>query len=118
MSEASGPTTRELTPADWPALERLFGPNGACGGCWCMFWRMKKGERHESVKGALAKRRFKRLVTTGRAHGILAFAKGERVGWCAFERRGELPELDRAPSLRIDDAERVFSLPCFFVKPG
>ena len=28
---------RELTPALWPDLERLFGPRGAVGGCWCMF---------------------------------------------------------------------------------
>jgi hypothetical protein len=36
-----------LTPALWPALEQLFGPNGACGGCWCMWWRIEKGERYE-----------------------------------------------------------------------
>jgi GNAT superfamily N-acetyltransferase len=107
---------RELTPDLWPALERLFGPNGACGGCWCMFWRLRKGERYEDVKGTRAKRRFKALVRQGRAHGLLAFINGEPVGWCAFERRIELPRLDRAPSLRVEDAERVWSLPCFFVK--
>jgi len=25
----------ELTSDTWPALEKLFGPNGADGGCWC-----------------------------------------------------------------------------------
>jgi GNAT superfamily N-acetyltransferase len=107
---------RELTPDLWPALERLFGPNGACGGCWCMYWRLREGERYENVKGARAKRRFSALVRHGRAHGLLAFVDEEPVGWCAFERRTELPRLNRAPSLRVDDAERVWSLPCFFVK--
>jgi GNAT superfamily N-acetyltransferase len=106
----------ELTPARWPDLERLFGDSGACGGCWCMWWRIERGERYEDVKGAPAKRRFKRLVATGAAHGLLAFAGDEPVGWCAFERRVELPRLDRAPSLRVVDAERVWSLPCFYIK--
>jgi len=31
---------RPLTPNLWPALEDLFGENGACNGCWCMYWRI------------------------------------------------------------------------------
>jgi GNAT superfamily N-acetyltransferase len=111
-------TIRELTPALWPALERLFGANGACGGCWCMFWRIGPGDKYDDVKGPRAKRRFKALVMQRRAHGLLAFAGDEAVGWCAFERRVELLRLDRAPSLRVADAARVWSLPCFFVKAG
>jgi len=107
---------RELTPDLWPALEKLFGPNGACGGCWCMFWRLPAGERYDDVKGPRAKARFKSLVKRAKVHGILAFHEGEPVGWCAFERRVELPRLDRSPSLKITDADRVWSLPCFFVK--
>jgi GNAT superfamily N-acetyltransferase len=107
-----------LTPELWPAIVQLFGDNGACGGCWCMFWRVEKGERYADVRGAPARRRFKRLVLDGKAHGVLAFAADEPVGWCAFQRRVELPRLDRAPSLRIADADRVWSLPCFFIKPG
>ena len=106
---------RELSPDLWPALEKLFGPSGACGGCWCMFWRMRRGERYEDVKGPRAKARFKGLVKRGKVHGILAFHEGEPVGWCAFERRTELPRLDRSPSLKVVDADRVWSVPCFFV---
>lgn len=31
---------RPLTSDLWPAFEDLFGRNGACNGCWCMFWRV------------------------------------------------------------------------------
>ena len=31
-----------LTPERWADLEELFGENGACGGCWCMWWRLKR----------------------------------------------------------------------------
>jgi hypothetical protein len=30
-------TVRPLTTDLWPALEDLFGENGAVGGCWCMY---------------------------------------------------------------------------------
>jgi hypothetical protein len=33
-------TIRPLTPDLWPALEHLFGSNGAGNGCWCMYWRI------------------------------------------------------------------------------
>jgi len=40
--------TRDLTPERWSDLERLFGTNGACAGCWCIWWRLEKGERFET----------------------------------------------------------------------
>ena len=45
---------RDLTPERWDDLVTLFGSNGACGGCWCMWWRIEKGERWPEVKGASA----------------------------------------------------------------
>ena len=110
--------TKDLTPALWPDLERLFGANGACGGCWCMMWRTKRGERWEDIKGAEAKRRMRALVRKDAAHGVLAYVDGEPVGWCAYGRRVEYAKLDRAPSLACTDAERVWSLPCFFIRRG
>jgi len=80
-----------------------------------MFWRVPAGERYEDVKGPKAKARFQSLVKRGKVHGILAFHGGQPIGWCAFERRVDLPRLDRSPSLAIVDADRVWSLPCFFV---
>ena len=53
-------TTKELTPARWKDMEELFGANGACGGCWCMAWRIEKGEKWAEVKGANAKQRMKK----------------------------------------------------------
>ncbi|HVH40875.1 MAG TPA: GNAT family N-acetyltransferase [Labilithrix sp.] len=110
--------TEVLTPAHWPDVEALFGDNGACGGCWCMSWRVEKGERWEDLKGPKAKARFKQLVSSGEARGILAYVDGEPVGWAAMGPRRDFPRLDRAPSFECDDADRVWSMPCFFVKAG
>src|SRR5690242_5253190 len=48
-------TIRPLTPDLWPALEDLFGDNGAVGGCWCMYWRIGRAYRkrpHEENRAA------------------------------------------------------------------
>jgi GNAT superfamily N-acetyltransferase len=108
--------TKELTPALWSDVEALFGATGACGGCWCQAWRIGKGESWGDVQGAVAKRRFKRGVSDGSTHGIVAYVDGIPIGWCVFGPRGEFPRLNRAPSFKCDDAEQVWSIPCFFVK--
>jgi GNAT superfamily N-acetyltransferase len=83
-----------------------------------MYWRRERGEDWARLKGAANKRRFRGLVQSGHAHGVLAYVDGEPVGWASFERRRELVKLDRAPSLACADADKVWSLPCFFVKAG
>jgi GNAT superfamily N-acetyltransferase len=109
---------RELTPALWPDVERLFGPKGAVGGCWCMWWRQPLGEKWEDLKGAENRRRFRALVRSGKVHGVLAYVDGQPVGWAAFDRRRDFIKLDRSPSLACSDADEVWSVPCFFVKSG
>src|SRR5437773_770027 len=37
-------TFRAVTRDRWPDLEELFGPRGACGGCWCMWWKLPRSE--------------------------------------------------------------------------
>lgn len=81
-----------------------------------MSWRTAKGERWDDIKGDEAKRRMRFLIESGKAHGILAFAGDEPIGWCSFDRRTDFEKLDRAPSLKCDDADQVWSIPCFFVK--
>jgi len=111
--------TRELTPERWPDFEALFGAsNGGCGGCWCMFWRVDEGEKYANLKGARAKQRMKALILDGKAKGVLAYDGDAPVAWLSYGPRREYPKLDRAPSLACDDADDVWSMPCFFVKAG
>jgi len=109
---------RDLSPALWSALETLFGPRGACGGCWCMYWRLEKSERWEDLKGEPAKRRMRQLVAAGKAQGVIAFAGKEPVGWIAYGRRHDFPRLGRARTLACQDTGDVWALPCFYVKAG
>jgi GNAT superfamily N-acetyltransferase len=109
-------TVRPLTPDLWPAFEGLFGPNGACNGCWCMYWRIgsayRKRARHRN------KAAFKDIVKRGPPPGLLAFDGDLAVGWCQLAPRDALPFIDRAWRLKRIDEMPVWSLSCFYVRKG
>jgi GNAT superfamily N-acetyltransferase len=110
--------TKELTPDLWPDLERLFGTNGACGGCWCQYWRLERGEKWDNVKGEIARMRLRDGTASGQTMGVLAYVEGNPVGWCMFGPRPTLSRLDRSPSLACDDAADAWAIPCFYVAKG
>ncbi|MFH1011192.1 MAG: GNAT family N-acetyltransferase [bacterium] len=95
-------------------FEKLFGKNGACGGCWCMWWKLTRAE-FEKKKGAGNKRAIKRIISSGAVPGILAYAGGEPVGWCAVELRTNYPTLSRSRILQPVDDKPVWSVVCFFI---
>lgn len=115
MSLAENILFEELRPSLWPAIERLFGPNGACGGCWCMWWRAESRKVWNQIRGAEAKKTFKSLVKNGVAHGILAFVADEPVGWCSFGPRRDFPSLERVRAYKHNDTKDVWSITCFFI---
>ena len=109
-------TVRPLTPALWPALEDLFGKNGACNGCWCMYWRI--GSAYSKRPSNKNKAAFKKIVKQGPPPGLLAFDGDVAVGWCQLTPRSDLPRLDRSRFLRPVDDKPVWSLSCFYVRRG
>jgi GNAT superfamily N-acetyltransferase len=109
-------TIRPLTPDLWPALEDLFGENGAVGGCWCMYWRIGRAIRmqlREDNKAA-----FREVVKRGPPPGLLAFADDLAVGWCQVTPRDAVPYLDRNWRLKRVDDLSVWSLSCLYVRKG
>jgi len=110
---------RELGTDDWPVIERLFGDKGACGGCWCMWWRVPRGGKlWEESKGAKNRRAFKRLLTAGKVFGCLAFVDDEPVGWCCVGPRADFPRLERTKALQTEWDEGTWSVTCFYIKAG
>ncbi|MEX0885916.1 MAG: GNAT family N-acetyltransferase [Phycisphaeraceae bacterium] len=109
-------TIHPLTPDLWPAVENLFGQRGACGGCWCMYWRI--GTAYRKRPGDDNKAAFRRYVADGPPPGLLAFAGDVPVGWCQLTPRDALPWLDRAWRLKRVDDLPVWSLSCLYVRKG
>jgi GNAT superfamily N-acetyltransferase len=110
-------TFRPLTPDRWSDVVELFGPNGACGGCWCMWWK-RSAEDFRSKKGASNRRTFKTIVDRGDVPGFIAYESDHPVAWCAVEPRARYPGLARSRSLAPVDDALVWSITCLFVKAG
>lgn len=108
-----------LTPGRWADFETLFGPHGAMGGCWCMYWRRpgawpaKTGDRNREAMRA--------LVQGGTIPGLLAYPEpaGESpaVGWVSVAPRAEFTALARSRVLAPVDDRPVWSIVCFFIHP-
>ena len=102
------------SPARWRDLELLFGERGACGGCWCMAWRLSHSQ-FEKQKGAGNKKALRRIVQSGRAPGVLAYVGRDPVGWCSVAPRPQFGYLERSRVLAPVDQRPVWSVTCLFV---
>jgi molybdopterin converting factor small subunit/GNAT superfamily N-acetyltransferase len=105
------------TPSRWRDLELLFGPRGACAGCWCM-WPRLRGAEFARGRGAGNRRALRRLVSGNARPGIIAYRGGTAVGWCGLAPREEYRRLERSRVMAPVDDRPVWSVVCFFVAPG
>lgn len=107
-----------VTHDRWADLERLFGPNGAYSGCWCMFLRLpaKEFDRNCGGGGAPNRAALKALVESGAEPGLLAWRGGDPVGWVAVAPREEYGRVLRSPVHKpVDEATGVYSISCFYI---
>jgi GNAT superfamily N-acetyltransferase len=102
-----------LSPHNFSDFESLFGPRGACGGCWCMFWKLPKRD-FDLLTGDGTHQMQKSLVDQGVVPGLLAYEGEKAVGWIAIEPRKEYPRLERSRVLKPVDQAEVWSVTCFF----
>jgi GNAT superfamily N-acetyltransferase len=105
------PVTRDR----WTDFETLFGERGACGGCWCMLWRLTR-KAFERQKGEGNRKAMKAIVQSGKIPGILAFSQGKPVAWCSVAPRNHFPALERSRILKPLDSRPVWSISCLFVE--
>jgi GNAT superfamily N-acetyltransferase len=103
-----------VTPARWRDLESLFGARGACGGCWCMTWRLPR-KQFNAQKGDGNRLELKRLVESGPPPGLIAYVGGAPAGWCSIAPRACFPALARSRVWRAPDDRPVWSITCLFV---
>lgn len=103
-----------VTPSRWKDFEKLFGDNGACGGCWCMFARLTQTEFMKR-KGAGNKRAIKKIIDSGEPPGVIGFVSGEPVAWCCVGPRKDFLRLHNSRTLKPIDDQPVWSIPCLFI---
>lgn len=105
---------KPLTINRWDDFTALFGERGACGGCWCMLWRLAR-KQFEAQKGEGNKLAMKAIVESGEVPGILAYHRRTAVGWCAIAPRSRYPALARSRVLKPVDDRPCWSVACLFI---
>ncbi len=103
-----------LEKSRWKDFEELFGERGACGGCWCMAWRLKPKE-FKKQKGAGNKIAMKMLVDKNEIPGIIGYLNDKPVGWCSVAPRENFIQLQNSKVLAKIDDSPVWSITCFFI---
>jgi GNAT superfamily N-acetyltransferase len=106
-----------VTSDRWKDFEKLFGPNGACAGCWCMWWRLSRTEFSQKHYAG-NKRAIKKIIMADQEPGILAYANGKPIAWCALGPRESYASLDRSNIFQRVDDSPVWSVTCFYVARG
>ena len=102
-----------LTPDRWDDFVTLFGPHGAMGGCWCMYWRREGA--WQAKNGDENREKMFTLVDGGSVTGLLAYSGEQAVGWVSLAPRPDYAALARSRVLAPVDDQPVWSIVCFFI---
>ena len=108
-------TFEPLTRKNWSQFVELFGNKGACGNCWCMYYRLTKSGFNEGKTDDGNKDAMKKIVWEDKPAGILGFYDGLPVAWCAFAPREDFIKLEKSRVHKPIDDKKVWSIPCFFI---
>jgi GNAT superfamily N-acetyltransferase len=108
-------TFEPLSKKNWNKFVELFGERGACGNCWCMYFRLKKDEFTEGKQNDGNKNAMKDMVWHGKPTGVIGLYDGKAIGWCAFAPREEYIKLANSRVHKPIDDLPVWSITCFFI---
>ena len=111
-----------LTPDRIPDFVTLFGPEGACYGCWCTSFLLRPKTRQAMSNDERREVMLDR-IRRGPPPGLLLYDGGAPVGWMQIGPRSDTPEWNNPgrvstplPDAPADDPA-VWSITCFFVEP-
>ena len=108
-------TFEPLSRANWGMFTELFGERGACGNCWCMYFRLRPQEFVDGKKDGGNKAKMRELVWSGMPTGIMGVHQGKAIAWCAFAPREDYRKIENSRVHKRIDDEKVWSVSCFFV---
>ena len=104
-----------MTKANWNKFLLLFGNNGACGNCWCMYYRLTRTDFNEGKINDGNRDAMKKLVDQNQPTGFLGFYDGQPIAWCAFAPRDHFIKLEKSRVHKRIDDNFVWSIPFFFI---
>lgn len=113
-------TIRPLTEKHIADFRQLFGPRGACYGCWCTYFRLPPKAR-QALDGDAKRDLMIRRIRSGPPPGLIAWRGDAPVGWMQIGPRADVPEWNnprRATTPLPDgpaDDPAVWAISCFFI---
>lgn len=123
----------EVAPANevaWADVAAVFGIRGPAARCWCQRYKLVPREAFASYPPEERADRLREQTGVGQpgsdaTSGLIAYADGEPVGWCAVEPRMAYSGLVRNASMSAwvgRDEERtdpeVWAVTCVLVRAG
>ncbi|MCB1394405.1 MAG: GNAT family N-acetyltransferase [Rhodobacter sp.] len=114
-------TIRPLTPDHAGDFVTLFGPSGACYGCWCTYFRLPPKLRGD-LTGDEKRAHMLARIAAGPPPGLLAWDAEGPVGWMQIGPRADVPQWNnpRRSSTPLPDAPAddpgVWAISCFFIR--
>jgi GNAT superfamily N-acetyltransferase len=103
------------TKERWADLEKLFGKQGACNGCWCMYWRI--GPEYHKRDRLLNKAELRKMVSGNQPVGLLAYHNDLPVGWCQLTPKQSLSWLIKNGYGNLEES-KAWCISCFYIKSG
>lgn len=110
-----------LSPDLTVSFETLFGPSGACYGCWCTHFLLRPKMR-ESLSGDERRDVMFDSIRSGPPPGLLAFSGDSAIGWMRIGPRAAIPEWNNPgrsssplPDGPASDVS-VWAVSCFFFR--
>jgi GNAT superfamily N-acetyltransferase len=114
----SGLEVRPVTPELVRDAEQVFAANPDSAGCYCMWFLIPVAQYHAGGHDE-NRRLFRDLAERSSTPvGLLAYADGEPVAWCAAGPRSRFVRALKVPSFRGRDPvedDTVWFVPCFNV---
>lgn len=104
----------------WSDFATLFGPSGACYGCWCTHFRIPPPVR-KTMDAAGKKQFMQTRVLDGPPPGLIGYVGERPAAWVQVGPRGELPQWNspRTVSRPLEESDagdpEVWAVSCFFM---
>jgi len=108
-------TIEPVTKSTWVRFVELFGEKGACGNCWCMYYRLANKDFQAGKINEGNKKAMKEIVWKDKPVGLLGILGGQPVAWCAFAPREDFIKLEKSRVHKRIDDKKVWSIPCIFI---
>jgi GNAT superfamily N-acetyltransferase len=112
-------TVRAVTSDLIDDLGQLLSTNKVADDCWCMWFIIPVKAFHAAGREGNRAAFCELLTSSDEPLGLLAYQRGEPVGWCAVGPRSRYIRALNTPTYRqgaVQHDSKIWLVPCFFIR--